>query len=127
MDIRQVPSGDFSQIVTGRQFDMFYSGLTQSDPFGLAYICQVYCSASGLIRSGVNDPKNDELVRSVNTLPTAAEQYTKAAEAETAALATYGVLPTANLPTIVAVKTGLANYGAGRFYTATPEMIGWQR
>ena len=27
MDIRQVPSGDFSKIVTGKQFDMFYSGV----------------------------------------------------------------------------------------------------
>jgi peptide/nickel transport system substrate-binding protein len=127
LDIRQVPSGDFSKIVTGKQFDMFYSGLSQSDPFGLAYICQLYCSTSGLIKSGVNDPKNDALIRSVNALPTPEEQYARAAEAETAALATYGVLPTVNLPAIVAVKTGLANYGAGRFYTATPEMIGWQR
>ena len=127
MDIRQVPSGDFSKIVTGKQFDMFYSGVSQSDPFGIAYICQVYCSNSGLIKSGVNDPKNDELIRSVNTLPTPDEQYAKAAEAETAALSTYGVLPTVNLPAIVAVKTGLANYGAGRFFIATPEMIGWQK
>jgi len=127
MDIRQVPSGDFSKIVTGKQFDMFYSGASQSDPFGLAYICQVYCSDSGFIRSGVNDPKNDELIRSVNTLPTPDEQYAKAAEAETAALSTYGVLPTVNLPAIVAVKTGLANSGAGRFFTAKPEMIGWQK
>jgi peptide/nickel transport system substrate-binding protein len=127
LDIRQVPSGDFSKIITGKQFDMFYSGISQSDPFGLAYICQVYCSNSTLIKSGVNDPRNDQLIRSVNTLPTAEEQYAKAAEAETAALSTYGVLPTVNLPAIVAVKTGLANYGAGRFFTPTPETIGWQQ
>ena len=127
MDIRQVPSGDFSKIVIGKQFDMFYSGVSQSDPFGIAYICQVYCSNSGLIKSGVNDPKNDELIRSVNTQPTPDGQYAKAAEAETAALSTYGVLPTVNLPAMVAVKTGLANYGAGRFFVATPEMIGWQQ
>jgi peptide/nickel transport system substrate-binding protein len=127
MNIRQVPSADFSKIVTGKQFDIFYSGASQSDPYGLAYICQVYCSSSTFIRSGVNDPKNDALIRSVSTLPTPEEQYAKAAEAETAALATYGVLPTVNLPTIVAVKTGLANYGAGRFFSPTPEMIGWQR
>jgi peptide/nickel transport system substrate-binding protein len=127
MDIRQVPSADFSKIVIGKQFDMFYSGISQSDPFGIAYICQVYCSNTGLIKSGVNDPKNDELIRSVNTLPTPDEQYAKAADAETAALGTYGVLPTVNPPVIVAVKTGLANYGAGRFFTATPEMIGWQK
>jgi peptide/nickel transport system substrate-binding protein len=75
----------------------------------------------------VNDPKNDELIRSVNTQPTPDEQYAKAAEAETAALSTYGVLPTVNLPAMVAVKTGLANYGAGRFFVSTPEMIGWQK
>ena len=127
MDIRQVPSGDFSKIVMGKQFDMFYSGISQSDPFGIAYICQVYCSNSGLIKSGVNDPKNDDLIKSVNTLPTPDEQYAKAADAEMTALSTYGVLPTVNLPAIVAVKTGLANYGAGRFFVATPEMIGWQK
>ena len=127
LDIRQVPSGDFSKIVTGKQFDMFYSGVSQSDPFGLAYICQVYCSSSTLIRSGVNDPRNDELIRSVNTLPTAEEQFAKAAEAETAALGTYGLLPTVNLPAIIAVKNGLANYGAGRFFIPTPETVGWQK
>jgi peptide/nickel transport system substrate-binding protein len=127
MDIRQTPSGDFSRIIIGEQFDIFYSGVSQSDPFGIAYICQVYCSNSGLIKSGVNDPKNDELIKSVNTLATPDEQYAKAAEAETAALSTYGVLPTVNLPTIVAVKAGLANYGAGRFFVATPELVGWQK
>jgi peptide/nickel transport system substrate-binding protein len=127
MDIRQVPSGDFSKIVMGKQFDMFYSGISQSDPFGIAYICQVYCSNSGLIKSGVNNPKNDDLIKSVNTLPTPDEQYAKAADAEMTALSTYGVLPTVNLPAIVAVKTGLTNYGAGRFFVATPEMIGWQK
>jgi peptide/nickel transport system substrate-binding protein len=127
MDIRQVPSGDFSKIVIGKQFDMFYSGISQSDPFGIAYICQVYCSNSGLIKSGVNDPKNDDLIKSVNTLSTPDDQYAKAADAETTALSTYGVLPTVNPPAIVAVKTGLANYGAGRFFVATPEMIGWQK
>ena len=113
MDIRQVPSGDFSKIVTGKQFDMFYSGISQSDPYGLAYICQVYCSNTGLIKSGVNDPKNDDLIRSVNTLPTPEQQYAKATEAETAALATYGILPTVNLPAIIAVKTGWPTTGPG--------------
>lgn len=127
MDIRQVPSGDFSKIVIGKQFDMFYSGVSQSDPFGIAYICQVYCSNSGLIKSGVNDPRNDDLIKSVNRLPTPDDQYAKAADAETTALSTYGVLPTVNPPVIVAVKAGLANYGAGRFFTATPEIIGWQK
>lgn len=127
LEIRQVPSSDYSRIVTGKQFDMFYSGVSQTDPFGLAYFCQVYCSGSGLIKSGVSDPRNDELIRSVNALPTPGEQYAKAAEAEVVALSTYGVMPTVNLPTISAMKTGLANSGAGRFLTVSPEMIGWQK
>lgn len=127
MDIRQVPSSDFSKIITGKQFDMFYSGVSQSDPFGLAYFCQVYCSNTNLIKSGVNDPRNDAAIKAVNTLPTPDEQYKKAAEVETATLSTYGVMPTVNLPTITAVKTGLANSGAGRFFSAPPEMIGWQK
>ena len=127
LDIRQVPSADFSRILTGKEFDMFYSAVSQSDPFGIAYICQIYCSTSGFIKSGVNDPKNDELIRSVNTQPTPDAQYAKAADAETAALSTFGILPTVNVPAILAVKAGLANYGAGRFFTPTPEMIGWQK
>jgi peptide/nickel transport system substrate-binding protein len=127
LDIRQVPSADFSRILTGKEFDMFYSAVSQSDPFGIAYICQIYCSTSGFIKSGVNDPKNDELIRSVTTQATPEAQYAKAADAETAALSTFGILPTVNVPAILAVKTGLANYGAGRFFTPTPEMIGWQK
>lgn len=127
MDIRQVPTSDFTKIVTGREFDMFYSGMTQSDPYSIAAICQLYCSDSQFIRSGVNDPKNDELIRSVNTLPTPEEQFARANEAETAAFATYGVMPTVNLVGIYAVKNGLANSGAGRFFTTTPENAGWQK
>jgi ABC-type oligopeptide transport system substrate-binding subunit len=87
----------------------------------------VYCSGTGLIKSGVNDPKNDAAIKSVNMLPTPDEQYKKAAEVEATTLSTYGVMPTVNLPTIAAVKMGLANVGAGRFFSAPPEMIGWQK
>ena len=59
----------------------------------------------------MNDPKNDELIRSVNTLPTPDEQYAKATEAETAALSTYGILPTVNVPAILAVKAGWPTTG----------------
>jgi peptide/nickel transport system substrate-binding protein len=127
MDIRQVPTSEYSKIVMGREFDMFYSGVSQSDPYSIAAICQIYCSDSQLLRSGVNDPKNDALIRSVNTLPTPEEQYAKAAEAETAAFATYGIMPTVNLVGIYGVKTGLANAGAGRFFSTSPENIGWQK
>jgi peptide/nickel transport system substrate-binding protein len=127
MDIRQVPSADFSKIITGKQFDMFYSGGAASNPFALSSICQLYCSNGTFIKSGVNDPKNDALVNSVSTLPTADEAYARGNQAEAAEFATYGVLPTVELPDIVAVKKGLANYGATRFFTPFPETVGWQK
>lgn len=127
MDVRNVPDADFAKILTEKQFDMFYSGAVQSDPYGIAYICQLFCSNTQFLRTGLNDPKNDALIRSVNTLPTPEEQYKKASEAQIAAFATYGVLPTVALPQIVAVKNGLANYGAVRFFTTSPENIGWQK
>jgi peptide/nickel transport system substrate-binding protein len=127
LDIRQVPSSDFSKIITGQQFDMFYSGAVDGSPFGIAQICQLYCSDTQFLKSGVNSPANDALVRSVNTLPTAQQQYAKASEAEIATFKTYGVMPTVNLPEIDAVRTGLANYGPGRYFSATPENIGWQK
>lgn len=127
LDIRQVASSDFSSIISGRKFDMFYSGFYQNDPFGMAYICQVYCSDSQLNLSGTNDPAFDPQVKAVNTLPTAQEQFVKGAEVETQAFKTYGIMPTLTLPAITAVKHGLANYGSGRFFTTTPENIGWQK
>jgi peptide/nickel transport system substrate-binding protein len=127
LNIRQVPSSEFSTIVTGKRFDMFYSGISQSDPYGIAYICQLYCSDSTLIKSGVNSPALDAQLRAINQLPTPQEQYTAANEVETEAFKTYGVMPTINRPAIVAVKQGLANYGAERFFVATPETIGWQK
>ncbi|HEX5347561.1 MAG TPA: ABC transporter family substrate-binding protein [Pseudonocardiaceae bacterium] len=127
LDIRQVASTDFSSIISGRKFDMFGSGFGQTDPFGMAYICQIYCSDSQLNLSGTNDPAFDPQVKSVNTLPTAQEQFAKGADVESQAFKTYGVMPTLTLPAITAVKHGLANYGSGRYFTTTPENIGWQK
>ena len=54
LNIRQIPSSEYSVIVTGKRFDMFYFGISQTDPCGIAYICQNYCSDSTLIQSGLN-------------------------------------------------------------------------
>ncbi|HJT03190.1 MAG TPA: ABC transporter family substrate-binding protein [Pseudonocardiaceae bacterium] len=127
LDIRQVANRDFSNVIIGRKFDMFYSGFAQNDPFGMAYLCQIYCSDSQLNLSGTNNPAFDAEVKSVNALPTAQQQFAKGNAIEAEAFKTYGIMPTLTLPEIVAVKKGLANYGSGRFFTATPENIGWQR
>ncbi|MGH3564504.1 MAG: ABC transporter family substrate-binding protein [Pseudonocardia sp.] len=127
MNIRQVASNEFSSILSGRTFDLFFSGFVQSDPYGLAYFCQLYCSNSELNVSGTGQAALDADVKSVNLLPTPQEQYAKANEVEVEAFKTYGVMPIENGPTIFAVKQGLANYGAGLFFIALPQNIGWQK
>ena len=46
---------------------------------------------------------------------------------ERTAFAQFSNLPLSNGPTMVAVKSGLANYGAGLFYVGPVEDIGWQK
>jgi peptide/nickel transport system substrate-binding protein len=127
LEVRQVPSSEFSRIITNREFDMFFSGFQAGDPFGVAYICQVWCSSSTLNKSGTNDPSLDAEVQSVNTLPTPEEQFAKASDVERRAFETYGLMPVYNGPTIVAVRQGLANVGASLFFTALPQNVGWQK
>lgn len=127
MNIRQVASSEFSAMLSGRTFDLLFSGFVQSDPYGLAYFCQIYCSDSTLNISGTGQASLDADIRSVNLLPTPEQQYAKANEVEVEAFKTYGVMPIENGPTIVAVKHGLANYGASLFFTALPQNIGWQK
>jgi peptide/nickel transport system substrate-binding protein len=127
LEVRQVPTSEFSRITTNREFDMFALRFSQTDPFGVAYICQLWCSTSTFNMSGTNDPSLDADVLSVNTLPTQEEQFAKANEVEQRAFATYGLMPIYNGPTIVAVKQGLANVGAGLYFSPLPQNVGWQK
>lgn len=127
LKIRVVPSTDFSKVMANKEFDMVFSGFKSSDPYGVAYICQQYCSDSTLNKSGTGTAALDEELRKVNTLPTADEQYAAANAVEKKALATYGLLPVYSGPAIWATKPGLANWGASLFaFTPLPETLGWQ-
>lgn len=77
MNIRQVAGSEISSILSGRTFDLFVSGLTQTDPYGLTNVCQVYCSYSMLNVSGTGQAALDADVRSVNLLPTPQERFAK--------------------------------------------------
>lgn len=127
LKIRVVPSTDFSKVMANKEFDMVFSGFKSSDPYGVAYICQTYCSDSTLNKSGTGTAALDDELRKVNTLPTADEQYAAANAVEKKALATYGLLPVYSGPAIWATKPGLANWGAGLFaFNPLPETLGWQ-
>ncbi|MGE3285493.1 MAG: ABC transporter family substrate-binding protein [Pseudonocardia sp.] len=127
MNIRAVQSSEFSSVVAERSFDLFFSAYSSSDPYGFAYFCQQWCSNSTLNNSKTGTPELDEKVRAVQALPTEAEVITQGNAVETEAFGRYGVMPIDNGPTIVAVKQGLANVGAGLFFVPLPETVGWQK
>lgn len=127
LKVRVVPSTDFSKVMANKEFDMVFSGFKSSDPYGVAYICQMYCTDSTLNKSGTGTAALDAELRKVNTLPTADEQYAAANAVEKKALATYGLLPVYSGPSIWATKPGLANWGASLFaFSPLPETLGWQ-
>ncbi len=129
LQIQARPSSEFSTVIKNRDFDILSSGFASTDPYGVAYFCQIYCTDSGLNKSGTGTKEFDEKIKTqLETLPTADEQIKKANELEKEALAQYGMIPIYSGPDIVAVKKGLANVGAGLFAQGIAdfkENIGW--
>lgn len=125
------PSSDFSKVIKEKSWDMMISGFASSDPFGVAYTCQIFCtqekSGSSLNKSGTQNKEIDDKIAAMEKLPTADEQIAEANKIEEEALKTYGLMPLYNGPTIRAVKKGLANYGASVFYVAPYQDLGWQK
>lgn len=132
LDIKAHPSADFNKVFTDRAFDIFGMGFISSDPNGMLYLCQMYCSDSTLNVSRSVPKSMDKETKAVTNLPTLDQQLEVGNSVELKAMETYGIMPTHNGPTIWAVKKGLANYGAAQFYgnygvTGPPELIGWQK
>nr|WP_260265985.1 ABC transporter substrate-binding protein [Propionibacterium freudenreichii] len=136
VQIIQKSSKDFSTTVKNRDFDLLISGWASTDPNGVAFFCQKFCSDSTLNKSGTGTAELDNLIKGpggLTSLQTAEDQESKANELEVQALGTFGILPIYNGPEIFAVKKGLANVGAGVYATTRaqigdfPENIGWQK
>ena len=127
VQVEERPSSDFSKVVSERDFDLFMSGFRSTDPFGVAYFGQIYKSDSELNKSGTGTPEMDKKIEELQQLPDADEQIKRANELEKEALAQYGIMPYANGPAIVAVKKGLANFGANSFAILPIENVGWAK
>ncbi|MEO9326475.1 ABC transporter family substrate-binding protein [Gordonia aurantiaca] len=125
--VRQRPSSDFSQIVINKEFDVFMMGFSSSDPYGMAYFCQVWCSGSQLNPAGAGYPELDAKIAEMARIGDPDEQIRVGNELEREAFAQFSNLPLFNGPSMVAVKEGLANYGAGQFYVGPIEDIGWEK
>lgn len=133
IDIR--PSTDFGADLTSKNWDVVGLRFTDSDPFGPAWFCQLYCSDSGLNLSGTGTAEIDEQIKSEVESQTTPEDWTAASmKLEPEIIAeTWGVIPLYNGPNITVAKTGLANltpepYVGQDLFGITPvENVGWEK
>ena len=126
LQIQERPFSDFSKVITERSFDVFPMGFSSTDPFGVAYFGQMYMSDSELNRSGTGTEELDAKIEELQQIGDGDEQIARANELEKEALGTYGIMPFANGPDMVAVADPtLANYGAYSFANVGVEDIGY--
>lgn len=127
VQVEERPSSDFSKVTAERDFDLFMSGFSSSDPFGVAYFGQIYGSDSELNKSGTGSPEMDQKIEELQQISDPQEQIDRANELEKEALQEFGIMPYANGPEIVAAKKGLANFGANSFAVLPIENVGWAK
>lgn len=125
--VTQRPSSDFSKVVVNKEFDLFMMGFSSSDPFGMAYFCQVWCSDSQFNPAGAGTPELDAQIEAMSQIGDPTAQIAAGNRVEHEAFQQFSNLPLFNGPAMVAVKEGLANYGAGQFYIGPIEDIGWEK
>lgn len=135
INIVQKADADFAKVVTTKDWDLIYMGFTSSDPYGVEWMCQLYCSNSGLNLSGTGTKAIDkEIQDKVASLPTQEAQTKAGMKLETEIIKkTWGVLPVLNGPVIKAARKGLANLdpevytGVDGFGVHPVEDMGWEK
>ena len=127
LNITERPSSEWATIIKDRDFDMLASGFSFGDPNGVAYIDYFYGTESPLNMSGTGSEEIDAKIVEVEALTSREEQFKAGNALEREVFTTYGIMPYFNGPTIMAVKKGLANYGATVFITVPKEDIGWAK
>lgn len=136
MTIEQRPSNEFSNAIKNGDWDLMFAGFASSDPYGVAYTCQIWCSEadpqfSGLNYSHTGSAELDAQIHAMEQLPTADEQIAAANTLEVTAFQNYGLEPVYSGPMIYVVKSGLANVGSAGFAGNSSSMgdfkenIGW--
>lgn len=117
----------FSDTITKKTFDMFMMGFASSDPFGMAYFCQIWCSNSELNKSGTGTPELDKKIQKDSAIADPDEQTKALNKLEVEGFQRHGIIPTFNGPSMYAVKKGMANFDteATGFYVGKPQDMGW--
>ena len=91
-----------------QEFDIFTLGFGWTDPFGVAYLCQFWCTNSPMNGAGAGTPALDAQIHGVQQIPEPAAQIVAANDVEAKAFRQFSDLPLFDGPTIVAAKRGLA-------------------
>lgn len=132
--LRNVPDADFSKEFSGNKWDLFWLGFVSSDPYGVAYMCQLYCSDSGLNLSHTGTKELDAKIKALAKIPTQKEQTAAGMKLESEVMSkTWGIMPLYNGTTIFATKKGVANFdpeiylGPDLFGTLPVQDEGWQK
>ena len=125
--VEERPSSDYSKVTADRDFDLFAMGFRSSDPFGVAYFGQTYASDSELNLSSTGSAEMDAKIAELQKISDPKEQIARANELEKEAFGEFGIMPYANGPDMVAVKQGLANFGAMSFAVLPLENVGWAK
>lgn len=133
IDVRA--SADFSSDFTTKNWDVVSLRFTDSDPFGPAWFCQLYCSDSGLNLSATGTEEIDKQIADEVESQKDAESWTTAAmDLEPKIIEqTWGLIPLYSGPSIYVVKNGLANLtpepyvGLDLFGVTPVENVGWEK
>lgn len=135
MKIKQIASADFSKIFSSGDWDAFALGFTMSDPFGVAYMCQLYCSdQTSLNKSSTADKADDAKIRALAKIADPEKQTIEGMKLEKELMGkTWGVMPMFNGPQVAGVKKGLANLdpepydGLDGFGVHPVQDMGWEK
>jgi peptide/nickel transport system substrate-binding protein len=126
---------NFSNDVSTKNWDALGLRFTDSDPFGPAWFCQMYCSDSNLnLSSSSTSAIDDKIKKDVESKTTAEDWTTAAMKLEPEIIKeTWGVIPLYNGPEIITAKKGLANLtpetyvGLDLYRVGPVENVGWQK
>ncbi|GGF29786.1 peptide ABC transporter substrate-binding protein [Microbacterium sorbitolivorans] len=135
LNIENHPSSEFATVVNEGDWDTVIMRFTSSDPFGVMWMCQIYCMDQGLNLSDTSDETFDSRIHEqVEALPTAEEQIPAAMKLEAELMSeSWGIMPVYNGPIIATAKEGLANMspepysGLDMFGVQPVENFGWAK
>ncbi|MDR2722349.1 MAG: ABC transporter family substrate-binding protein [Cellulomonadaceae bacterium] len=136
LDLDNQDPSKFSDTVLGGNYEMLIMGWAAGDPYGYSTSgCQLYCSSSDSNFTYIGKPEIDTEFKKAGQIEDMGDAIKQLNKAEKLALALYGTVPINNGPLMLAVKAGLANFGAdNNGYTNGfqglnwhPENIGWEK